>query len=141
MRFEEIACARPRARARYRPRAPFRAWLYRIATNTLHSHRRRQSVRASSPTPLQDWGDRRGRVHFGSGELDPPQEAAEKMERYERLHRAVEGLPRRYRDAVALRYFEELSYAEVAAALGKRVGTVKSLVHRGLRLLRRKLER
>jgi len=62
------------------------------------------------------------------------------MQRYARLHRAVAQLPRRYRDAVALRYFEELPYTEIAAVLGKRLGTAKSLVHRGLKKLRGALE-
>jgi RNA polymerase sigma-70 factor (ECF subfamily) len=45
-------------------------------------------------------------------------------------------LPPRYREAVVLRHVQELSYAEVADALGQPVGTVKANVHRGLKLLR-----
>jgi RNA polymerase sigma factor (sigma-70 family) len=46
------------------------------------------------------------------------------------------GLPPRYREAVVLRHVHELSYEEVAEALDQPVGTVKSNVHRGLKLLR-----
>jgi RNA polymerase sigma-70 factor (ECF subfamily) len=42
----------------------------------------------------------------------------------------------RYRVAVACYYFEEMNYQEVADLLEQPVGTVKSTVHRGIRLLR-----
>jgi RNA polymerase sigma-70 factor, ECF subfamily len=45
-------------------------------------------------------------------------------------------LPARYREAVVLRHVQEMSYPEVADALGQPVGTVKANVHRGLKLLR-----
>ncbi len=50
-------------------------------------------------------------------------------------------LPQRQRAAVVLRYYEDLSEAQTAAALGVAVGTVKSLVHKGLAQLRMNLER
>lgn len=50
-------------------------------------------------------------------------------------------LPQRQRAAVVLRYYEDLSEAQTAAALGVAVGTVKSLVHKGLTQLRMHLER
>jgi len=46
------------------------------------------------------------------------------------------GLPDRYRTVLVLRHIDELSYAEIAALLGKPEGTVKAQVHRGLALLR-----
>ncbi len=45
-------------------------------------------------------------------------------------------LPDRYRRAVELRHVEGLSYPELAEALGRPLGTVKSDVHRGVQLLR-----
>jgi RNA polymerase sigma-70 factor (ECF subfamily) len=45
-------------------------------------------------------------------------------------------IPPRYRRAVELRHVEGLGYAELSEALGRPVGTVKSDVHRGVRLLR-----
>lgn len=49
---------------------------------------------------------------------------------------AVMALPLRQRQAVALRYFADLSEAQVASALGVRPGTVKTLLHRGVAKLR-----
>lgn len=48
---------------------------------------------------------------------------------------AVHRLPRRQRDVVVLRYYLDMSEAEIAAALGIPTGTVKSLAHRALRQL------
>jgi RNA polymerase sigma factor (sigma-70 family) len=59
----------------------------------------------------------------------------ERMQIDELATRVAE-LPVRYREAVVLRHVRELSYAEVAEALGQPVGTVKANVHRGLKLLR-----
>jgi len=49
-------------------------------------------------------------------------------------------LPLKYQEAIALRYFEEKTVAEVAEILGKPEGTVKSLVSRGLERLRAVIE-
>lgn len=51
----------------------------------------------------------------------------------------LESLNHRARQAVALSYLEGLSHAEIAETMGTPVGTVKSLVHRGLRQLRQRL--
>lgn len=52
----------------------------------------------------------------------------------------LDGLPARQRAALALRFYDDLSEAEIARVLGCRPGTVKSLVHRGLAALRPLLE-
>src|SRR4051794_25552449 len=57
------------------------------------------------------------------------------------LRDALAALPARRRAAVVLRYYEDLSEAEIAEALGVRPGTVKSLLHRGLAQLRAVVER
>lgn len=53
----------------------------------------------------------------------------------------VRSLPERYRVAIALRFYEDLSEREIADLMGVRPGTVKSLIHRGLEKLRKELER
>src|SRR6059058_3258882 len=68
----------------------------------------------------------------GSG----PEEDVLRRAEVDQLAARVACLPPRYREAVVLRHVQELSYAEVADALGQPVGTVKANVHRGLKLLR-----
>jgi RNA polymerase sigma factor (sigma-70 family) len=53
---------------------------------------------------------------------------------------ALERLSPRFREAVVLRYWAELPYAEVASAMNVRVGTAKSAVSRGLAQMHRMLE-
>ena len=52
---------------------------------------------------------------------------------------ALTHLPKRQRDAIALRYLSDLSEADTAAAMGVSPGTVKTHLHRGLDALRRGL--
>ena len=52
---------------------------------------------------------------------------------------AVQRLPEKYRTALALRYYADMSEAQMAEHLGCRAGTVKSLVSRGLDLLRKEV--
>ena len=54
----------------------------------------------------------------------------------ERLAAHLAALPERYRVPVVLRHVDDLSYAELAAVLGRPEGTLKAQVHRGLAMLR-----
>jgi RNA polymerase sigma-70 factor (ECF subfamily) len=101
-----------------------KAWLHQIAVNVV-----RNRVRGVHPKLVELNGSEPAR---GSG---PEEDAMRKLE-IDELAARVAGLPPRYREAVVLRHVQELSYAEVADALGQPVGTVKANVHRGLKLLR-----
>lgn len=69
-----------------------------------------------------------------------PGAVAERREAAREWRARLDTLPRPYRQAVELRHVHGLSYPELAEALGRPVGTVKSDVHRGVALLRRTLE-
>lgn len=101
-----------------------RAWLHRIAVNVARNRHRRVEPRL---------------VELNGSEQDatpgPEARAMRRME-IDSVAAALSCLPERYREAVVLRYVQDLSYAEAAEVLGQPVGTVKSNVHRALRLLR-----
>jgi RNA polymerase sigma-70 factor (ECF subfamily) len=101
-----------------------RAWLHRIAVNVV-----RNRVRGVRPKLVELNGSQPDRSP------GPEAHVMERMQIDELATRVAE-LPIRYREAVVLRHVRELSYAEVAEALGQPVGTVKANVHRGLKLLR-----
>ncbi len=63
-------------------------------------------------------------------------DGADAVDQRDRIVRLLHSLPPRQRTAIVLRYWEELSEAEAAHAMGCSVGTVKSAVSRGLRRLR-----
>ncbi len=69
-----------------------------------------------------------------AGNSDPLADLSHK-EGIEALHRAVQGLPRRYREVVVLCDLEEVNYADAALVLGCPVGTVRSRLHRARALL------
>ena len=84
------------------------------------------------------WWRRRRVDEYPTDEL--PEEAIDGQipdcELHEVVRRALDRLPRRMRAAVMLRYFDDMSEPEVAAALGISVGTVKSTVARAVAKLR-----
>ncbi|MGH9127079.1 MAG: SigE family RNA polymerase sigma factor [Acidimicrobiales bacterium] len=69
-----------------------------------------------------------------------PRPEAAAYDRVDELGDALAALPARQRAVIVLRYYAGLSEAEIAATLGCRPGTVKSLCHRGLAELRRVIE-
>jgi RNA polymerase sigma-70 factor (ECF subfamily) len=117
-----------RSLADYRP-GPFEGWLHRIITNLfLDMVRRRQRIRFDA---LPDDADHR----LASTAAGPEQAYAETHLDPE-IQEALDALPAQFRVAVVLRDLEQLSYEEIAATLGVKVGTVRSRIHRGRRLLR-----
>ena len=92
-------------------------------------------------THISGW--RRRRVDEYPTDQLPDSVAADEIadsELQELVKRAVDRLPRRMRAAVMLRYFDDMSEPEVAAALGVSVGTVKSTVARAVAKLREDAE-
>jgi RNA polymerase sigma-70 factor (ECF subfamily) len=116
-----------RALPTYRPeRASFSAWLYRIAHNELASYWRRERF-------LAPW--RKGFAAGGSVAA-----GLEARETRAELERALERLPPRDRDILRLRFYEELTSAEVATVLNCSRNSVYVRVHRALKRLERALE-
>jgi RNA polymerase sigma-70 factor (ECF subfamily) len=103
-----------------------RPWLARIALNLARNEMRRSRREAE----LEAASEPRTR------EADEPVVLAERREQRDFWKRLLASLPARYQAAVALRHVEGLSYPELAQALGRPLGSVKSDVHRGVRLLR-----
>ena len=120
------------AMGRFRPDAPFRPWLLAIVAN--EARNRRRSAARRSALALR-----------AVAEPEPPaplpEAAAIASSERRELAVALARLVPEHREVIALRYLLDLSEAECAAALGCRPGTVKSLVHRGLRELEGMIER
>lgn len=125
------------ARERYRPDAPFGAYLLRIATNVCLSQLRKKRVHSL------DGGDDEG----GDRHADPadpngaaPGQALADQELAARVRDAVQQLPDRQRMAILLNKFEGLDYHQVAEQLGLTVPATKSLLHRARMALKDVLE-
>lgn len=111
----------------YRPRSPFRNWLYRIATNVARDalRRERETVDADSISLV--------------AHIDGPEAVMEGQERGERVRQAVLALPPASRSVLVLREYEGLSYREIAETLGIPSGTVMSRLNYARNRLRESL--
>jgi RNA polymerase sigma-70 factor (ECF subfamily) len=117
--------------AEYQP-GTFEGWLHRITTNLfLDMVRRRQRIRFDALP--EDAGDRLASRESG------PEQAYDQRNLDPEIQRALDALPADFRVAVVLCDLEQLSYEEIAATLGIKVGTVRSRIHRGRALLRQAL--
>jgi len=95
-------------------------------------------VRRALATTYATWWRRKWRAERPTGVLpERPAEPRHALEDRDALWRALGALPRRQRAVVVLRYYEDLSEAETASALGISTGTVKSQAARALATLRR----
>jgi RNA polymerase sigma-70 factor, ECF subfamily len=124
---------------KYRRRHHFSAWLYSIATNEIRLHWRSEFRKRKKSIARIDCHD------LGCGRIEPTaiedKESAQEISKmHARLHEHLSLLPERYRSTLVLRFFEGLPYDVIAEVLGKRTGTVKSLVHRAVQRLKRILE-
>ena len=106
-----------------------RPWLYQITLNVVRNRVRRPThITVSVDGALGDG--------LAARADEQPEPVALQAETHSQLAIALARLPTRYGAAVVLRHVQGLSYAEAAAVLDQPVGTTKSDVHRGLRLLR-----
>jgi len=116
---------------RFRPDAPVKAWLFQIAVNEWRRELRRRKL--TRMIPLSDYFGSGGKdIALDQAEIRSVSDEIERNESYLMLHRALMRLPHKYVTPIMLRFFEHMSISEVAAILGRPVGTVKSLIHRGL---------
>src|SRR5712692_5887693 len=88
-------------------------------------------------SPNQSSGMREAAVASHSS----PEADAERQEVVSAVHRAVAGLPPKYRDLVILYYFQSSDLSEAAASLGLREGTAKARLHRARLLLQNRLKK
>ena len=109
-------------------------WLYQIALNVV-----RNRVRGLRAT-LVELDEQVASGLATHTRADYPEDTAIGAESLQKLTGAIKDLPERYATAVVLRHVQGLSYMEAAQVLDQPVGTTKSDVHRGLRMLRAALE-
>lgn len=112
----------------YRPSAKFTTYLYTVVWRLcIDRYRRRE------PDVLDAHPDR-------PSDAEGPVETALEAEERARVRRALDGLPARQRMAVVLKYFEELSYREIARVMDCTENAVDSLLSRARRALRDALQ-
>lgn len=127
----------------YIPGRPFLNWLLRIMQRAYLDSRRRDN-------PIRKAESLNSMISPSDGEVQElpisdsgpsPDEEILHQEFRQNLHAALNELPEVYRDAITMCDLEEMSYSEIADMQKTTIGTVRSRIHRGRRLLREIIQR
>ncbi len=114
----------------YTPNFAFSTWLFRIASNNSIDFIRKKRIQVTSMDTGYTTSD--GEVIFieAKAEHHNPEESMMHHQKIKLMRELVDKLKPRYRDLVIKRYFEELSYEEIAEELNLPLGTVKAQLFR-----------
>ncbi|HXL57329.1 MAG TPA: RNA polymerase sigma factor [Chitinophagaceae bacterium] len=111
------------------------SWLYRIATNEINYYFRKQKYMVSQLKGFSNFN-----FLFNNEEYLTEKQLFEKElelhSEFLKVQQALRKLNIKYQEVLSLRYFEKKSINEIADILGKKEGTVKSLLSRGTEKLR-----
>jgi RNA polymerase sigma-70 factor (ECF subfamily) len=121
---------------RYDERRPIEPWLFAVARNLAIDH-----LRKASPESLDEPSES-GETRIARLGADEPGSLERLLEQERRglLERKLEALPALYREALSLRFEEEMTFEEIAEVLSAPVSTVKSRVQRALSTLRKRMK-
>jgi len=128
----------------FRHEANFKTWLYRLVANEcmdeFRKRRRMISFDFFGPAPLDDRDEDHGKVDMKDWRQEPLQEESlARLEISDAVLAAVMQLKPKLRMAILLKYYEDLSYEQMAEALGCSMGTVASRLNRGHKALAQRL--
>ena len=115
----------------------FSPWLYKIATNEINQYFRKAEYKKSvSLEELQEQGFEPISTHNPESELIEAQEKLKQHQDFLEIQVKIVRLPAKYQEVIALRFFEQKQIKEIAEILGKKEGTIKSLLYRAVEKLR-----
>jgi RNA polymerase sigma-70 factor (ECF subfamily) len=126
----------------FRRGSNFKAWFYRILTNCFYSGYRK-AKRQGSRMSLDDTSElylfcQTAALGLHASTEDPAAALMDRMDA-EQVGTAIEALPEEYRVVATLYFMQDFSYREIAEVLEVPVGTVRSRLHRGRRMLQKAL--
>ena len=120
---------------RFKKDYTFSTWLFRIATNNAIDFIRKKKLETYSlNTSFTDDSGDSVNIDVEDNQLTPD-DAAIKRQKVQLVRMFVDKLPAKYQRLVKLRYFDELSYEEIAEELDAPLGTVKAQLHRARELM------
>jgi RNA polymerase sigma factor (sigma-70 family) len=124
-----------RSLSRFKKDYTFSTWLFRIATNNAIDFIRKKKLETMSlDTSFTDDVGENVTIDVEDNDLNPMEETI-KGQKIKLIRIFVDKLPPKYQRLVKLRYFDELSYEEIAKELEAPLGTVKAQLHRARELM------
>lgn len=126
----------------FQPGTKFKAWFFKIMTNLFY-YRHRKAKRQPQTVDLDEAPDlylyiQTANLGLHGGNQDPADSIMSKIE-VEHVQGAIAALPEEFRIVCALYFIEDFSYDEIANILDKPIGTVRSRLHRGRKMLQKSL--
>lgn len=119
----------------YAPRYAFSTWLFKIAINNCIDHIRKKRLNMLSiDDPIEYEGGQDYSNNIKASSLDP-EETFIRQQRVQMMRKVLSNLSPKYRLMIELRFFEELSYEEIANELQIPLGTVKAQLFRAKEIL------
>jgi RNA polymerase sigma-70 factor, ECF subfamily len=139
---QEAAVQACRGFRTFEPGTNFRGWFFRILTNCFYSTYRK-SKREGTSVELEEVPDlylftQTAALGLHAENQDPAGALLDRLDT-EAVSQAIEALPEEYRVAAVLYFLQDCPYLEIAQILDVPVGTVRSRLHRGRRLLQKAL--
>lgn len=132
---QEVFLRLHQQRLKYVPSGKFSTWIFSIAHNLCISWLRRKRWLVLWPRQKEDPDEL-----MDLESPDPsPKETSEASDLSMAVKRCIQGLPFLQREALVLREYEQLDYAEIAKILRKPQGTIKTLIHRARLNLKERL--
>lgn len=109
----------------------FKSFLYRIAHNMIVDHYRQKSQAPLSLDALRE---------TESDRIEPVMESGENTKiDFEILKKKMETLPESYKEMLAMRYIDDLDISEIKKITGKSFANIYVTIHRGLKMLKKKM--
>jgi len=119
-------------KSRFKNDYMFKTWLFKIARNNAIDYLRKQS--RWQLKPIED-------LEAELADNEMLETTILKSEQNKQLHNTMQTMHNDYRDVLHLVYFEDMSYDEASAVLGKNVKQIKNLVYRAKQTLKSGLEK
>jgi RNA polymerase sigma-70 factor (ECF subfamily) len=120
---------------RYAPTSTFSAWLYSIGVHTYIDHLRRNRLETIPLSATEQSPDGEYIEYPIPSNQPNPEESMIRMQRDEALKQIVDQMKEPYRQIIRMRYYDDLSYEEIASKLSIPLGTVKVRLSRAKTLL------
>ncbi len=131
--LQEVFISVWKSRHTYDPnKGKLTTWLHRITVNECS---RKKSRKASTTASLEEKG-----IDLPEMKRSQPDDILVSKMEYERLLQAMDSLDTKHRSVLVLRYFNDLSYQEIAEALEIPLGTVKSRLNQSLKYIKKQMK-